>query len=171
MFQPAKLPPQPGAAFWNVVLVLAFGWAVTRSYAAHDRVSLAMESFGLGFFFLVLLVPKRLEYDVQDHWLVIRRTLGLPTKRLPIRDATVTIVTPVWGPRVRPPFGRDLWQDFDRPRARDGGYRVDGKETQVYASTNGPGLLIERPEFRVFVTPEDLDGMRAALEEAGAVLA
>ena len=61
--------------------------------------------------------------------------------------------------------------DLDRPRPRDGLYRLDGKPAEVYASTGGPGLLLEAPTFRVFVTPADLDGMRAALEQAGATLA
>jgi hypothetical protein len=171
MFEPAKTPPSEGARLWLIVMVLALGLTMTRSYAVHDRTSLALESFGLGFLVLTMLVPRRLDYGVQDSWLVVHRTLGLPTKRLPIREATVTTVTPVWGPRVRPPFRRSLWQDVDHPRARDGWYRVDGKETQVYASINGPGLLIEAPTFRVFVTPADLDAMRAALEQGGATLA
>jgi hypothetical protein len=172
MFEPAKIPPPDGAAFWPIVTALALGFAMTRSYAAHDQATLVTESLALGLVVLTLIVPRRLDYDVQDDWLVIRRTIGLQTRRFPVREATVTTVTPVWGQRLRGGFGRRGWPtDPESPRARDGVYRVDGKPAEVVASTNGPGLLIDAPTLRVFVTPADLDGMRAALEQAGATVA
>ncbi|MBI4820710.1 MAG: hypothetical protein HY791_30880 [Deltaproteobacteria bacterium] len=48
-------------------------------------------------------------------------------------------------------------------------YRMDGKNTKVYATTLASGVLIEGPA-RIFVTPEQRDEFLDALEAAGATI-
>jgi hypothetical protein len=172
MFAPAPYPPRDAENLMRIITGVMMAYGITRSYDAHDGHGLAMTSLGLGIVVLTGVVPRRLRYDVQERWLVIQRAIGSRTRRFPVREATVTTVTPVFGRRLRGGYGQSGWPtDPNLPLPRDGIYRVDGKPAEVYASANGPGLLLESPTFRVFVTPADLEGMRAALERGGATLA
>jgi hypothetical protein len=109
---------------------------------------------------LVALAPRTLAYEVRDRSLVVKKLSG--AKSFALAGTRVTTTTPAWGMR--------LW-GTGMPGYRAGWYRIDGKATRVYTTGRGPGLLIEGASLRVFVTPADLDGMRAALEREGAELA
>ncbi len=47
-------------------------------------------------------------------------------------------------------------------------YRIDGKSTRIYATDLTSGVLVEGPDVRVFVSPEDPRGFLDALAAAGA---
>jgi hypothetical protein len=138
----ATFAPPPGTpmAGWTAIRVLSF-------------VPLLLIPLLVGTFFVA---PGRLRYAVEHGELVVR-TLAA-TRRFPLAGATARRCTPGRALKVA---GNGL------PGYYTGFYRVDGASARVYATRLTDGVLLEG-ERRVFVTPEDVDGLLAELHRHGA---
>lgn len=114
--------------------------------------------FGVGGILFVFLIvgPSRLRYTVRQGELEIR-LLGKPV-RLALEGAKVR--------RHRPLLGERL-SGLILPGYIVGSFTYDHLATLVYASVKEEGILYDG-EGRVFVTPDDIDGMLEALGAAGA---
>lgn len=107
---------------------------------------------------LFVAAPARLRYFVRPGELEIRTLCG--RTRLALAGAKVR--------RHRPLLGERL-SGLALPAYVVGSFTYDHAATAVYASAKEEGVLYEG-EGRVFLTPADIDGMLAALGDAGAAV-
>lgn len=127
------------------------------TYAGWLVIMLAVFVAGGGFLLVTLVLgPARLRYRVRPGTLEVGK-LGKPLV-LPLQGARVRRHRPLLGERRT---GVAL------PAYVVGTFLFDSAATTVLASTKEEGVLYEG-EGRFFFTPADIDGMLAALGEAGA---
>ncbi|HPW54360.1 MAG: hypothetical protein KA072_01385 [Thermoanaerobaculaceae bacterium] len=140
--QPGTFAPPPRA--FSTYL----GWLVLYAVLFLAGGGLLLRTFVLG--------PARLRYRVRPGWLEIGK-LGKP------------VVLPLAGARVRRhrPLLGERQTGVTLPAYHVGTFLYDSAATTVLASAKEEGVLYEG-EGRYFVTPADIDGMLAALGEAGA---
>ncbi|HPC84655.1 MAG TPA: PH domain-containing protein [Thermoanaerobaculaceae bacterium] len=128
-----------------------------RTYAGWLALDLTVLGAGGGvLLWLFVIGPARLRYRVRPGVLEVGK-LGRP------------LVVPLAGTRVRRhrPLQGERQTGVSLPAYVVGTFLLDSAATTVVASARDEGILLEG-EGRFFFTPSDIDGMLAALGEAGA---
>lgn len=106
---------------------------------------------------LVFVVgPRRLSYRVESGSLVVTTLIG--SRRFTTAGCTAR--------PHRPRDGLRLW-GVGAPGLHSGLYRLDGKNTKVYATSTEAGVLIDGPGVRVFVNPENENAFLEAIHTVG----
>lgn len=112
---------------------------------------------GLGLAAVLWLAPNRLRYEVSDGQLVVQTLLRREVHTL--AGARVKVHRPLMGDRL---------SGFALPGYWVGSHTLDTMATAVAASVKEEGVMLERDDGRLFLTPGDKQGFVTALEEAGA---
>jgi hypothetical protein len=103
-----------------------------------------------------LIAPARLRYRLEPGALAVLTMLG--TRRFDINGATARAH---W-----PSVGIKLW-GTGAPGYCTGLFRADGQNTKLYTTSVEEGVLIEGPDFRVFINPARQSEFLAAFASMG----
>ncbi len=106
--------------------------------------------------FVFFLSPRRLKYRVNPGHLEVDTTLG--TKRFTVDNCIARVYDPETSSKV---FGSSM------PGFYSGRFSVDGMSTRVYATHFDAGVLIEGPDLRLFVTPDEPHAFLECLRARG----
>jgi hypothetical protein len=115
-------------------------------------------SLGGGLVVALLVAPRRLRYEVAAGQLAVRTFRG--ETRVPLAGAKVRLHRPLHGDRL---------SGVNLPGYWVGSWTLDNMATSVAASAKEDGVLLEG-EGRLFLTPQDREGLVDALVAAGAAL-
>lgn len=138
-YREAQPPPDPGRGFLAVkVLVLL-----------APLVGLVVPA-------VFFVAPSKLRYRIEPGALVVTTVLG--SRRFESTGCRVR--------RHRPRVGMRLW-GTGAPGYYTGLFRVDGRNTKVYATSVEEGVLLESDKVRVFVNPENETAFLEAIRFTG----
>ena len=107
---------------------------------------------------LFFLSPSRLRYRVTPGHVEIDLTFS--TKRFSVSNCIARIYNPETSSKV---MGSSL------PGYHSGRFSLDGMATRVYATQLAEGVLIESPDLRLFLNPEDPHAFLEALRALGSM--
>ena len=107
---------------------------------------------------IFFISPNRLRYRVGPGHVEIDLTLG--TKRFSVGNCIARVYEPESSSKI---IGSSL------PGYHSGRFSIDGMRTRVYSTDLGNGVLIEGPDLRLFLNPEDPHVFLEALRVLGSI--